>query len=447
MQLTSSGECRPQRVVVAIPAAGVPGTLATTALARALYGGLSASGVQPIVLGLALQPTSWNAHVLQVDCNVTPWLDLPRRLGDRAAARRHGIAKRCPDDPRVSCWRLELELERSFDEAGLVFDDAVVIDTRDVQHLRAMTRVCGRRGIKLVLLSNEALLDRLIQPNRRAAYIRWVATRVDGIWAVSGTLRDFWVNQGVDPKRIHIAPTVVDEAAFSVTTEKVQAGLAVYLGNLTHTESMRLLDIARQVKLTSPTFTLNIYGDASLEQASAFQREIDRLGLVDVVRLHPPVAPSEVPAVLARAELLLLPRASGEFSRAGFPNKLGEYLASSRPVVTTMVGDVPRYLTHGVDAFLAQPDDDAHFAQLIALAMSEPDAATHIGNVGRELARSIFRAQPVAERLVEFVTCLCARPVQVPQRTSALALAVPDPCAMRAALVRLGRRAHIIRTP
>ena len=47
-----------------------------------------------------------------------------------------------------------------------------------------------------------------------------------------------------------------------------------------------------------------------------------------------------------------LPREDALFSRAGFATKLGEYLASGRPVIASATGDVELYLKDDVDAFL-----------------------------------------------------------------------------------------------
>jgi len=77
-------------------------------------------------------------------------------------------------------------------------------------------------------------------------------------------------------------------------------------------------------------------------------------------------------------------------SVARFPTKLAEYLACSRPVVASRVGEVERYLTHGRDAFLAEPGDPVGFGREIVHAVSNPDTAQRVALGGLELARRSF---------------------------------------------------------
>ena len=68
---------------------------------------------------------------------------------------------------------------------------------------------------------------------------------------------------------------------------------------------------------------------------------------------HAPSFSSSTPA----AHGLLIPLFDDVRSTARFPTKIGEYLASGRPIVTTAVGEMPRYFEDGVTAFISAPDD------------------------------------------------------------------------------------------
>ena len=72
------------------------------------------------------------------------------------------------------------------------------------------------------------------------------------------------------------------------------------------------------------------------------------------------------PALLAAyraAAALLIPLHDDLRSRARFPSKLGEYLAAGRPVVTSRVGEIERFLEDGVTAYIAMPDDEVAFSR------------------------------------------------------------------------------------
>lgn len=430
------------RTVIAIPAAGVPGTLATTAMSRALYQGLDAIGVQPLVLGLAMHETSWDASMLSGISHSTPWLDLSRRLGDRKRARSCGIFSSRQCGHGVARWRLELALEREFDALEVDARSVLLIDSRSLPILRTLTRVARRRETRTVLLSNEALLDRLIARSTRDAYIRHVVDCIDGVWVVSGHLREFWLKQGVPAKRIHVSPAIVAQESFAARESSVRPGTAVYMGNVSHREIMNLLDIACAVISEVPSFRVAIYADASGSQRRSLSEMITGRGLDGVVEVAPRLAPRQVASALANADVLLMPRASGEFSTAGFPNKLGEYLASGRPVVTTGVGDVSRYLSDQVQAFVVPPDDNQEFAKSVVLALSDRELAGRVGAKGREFAHEHLAPRKVASDVAEFARGLDVVPAsQVGPMAGRdlLALMLPDLSVLRRDIVRAVR--------
>jgi glycosyltransferase involved in cell wall biosynthesis len=127
------------------------------------------------------------------------------------------------------------------------------------------------------------------------------------------------------------------------------------------------------------------------------------MGLVERVEFTGSVGRLEIPGLLREAAAFALPRASGIFSTAGFPTKLGEYLAMGKPVVVTATGDIPLYLRDGVDAYLVPPDDTHAFAARLAEVFADPSAAREVGERGRETARREFDIVSQCRRLADFM--------------------------------------------
>ena len=114
------------------------------------------------------------------------------------------------------------------------------------------------------------------------------------------------------------------------------------------------------------------------------------------------VSRQELWRLYAGAVGLLAPLDDSERSRARFPWKIGEYLASGRPVITSAVGEIPRYFTDGEDALIARPDDEDDFVSKIELVAKNPALADCIGAAGRELALREFHYSSYGERLLRF---------------------------------------------
>jgi glycosyltransferase involved in cell wall biosynthesis len=105
----------------------------------------------------------------------------------------------------------------------------------------------------------------------------------------------------------------------------------------------------------------------------------------------------------AGAAALLSPLENDERSKARFPFKLGEYLSSRRPVVTSLVGDIPEYLTDRRDAMLCQPEVPIDFANAIKYLLDSPAEAARIGNAGYEVARIAFDFRNAGAPLAAFL--------------------------------------------
>jgi glycosyltransferase involved in cell wall biosynthesis len=133
----------------------------------------------------------------------------------------------------------------------------------------------------------------------------------------------------------------------------------------------------------------------SLIEELELDNKVDYLGLVER---------DYIPAFLESAILLALPRPDSKQAVGGFPTKLGEYLATGRPVCVTKVGEITDYLKDGESAFMAIPGDTASFLNAMIQVLSDPDRAEKVGINGRIVAERNFSMELQASRLYSFLT-------------------------------------------
>ncbi len=417
-------DCSPGglRVALVIEAAGIPTTLASTAFIGSVAEGFERIGVSARVVGLLKATSMWVPAALGDVEHSAPWLAAGAPLlTDRLQAARSGVLDDGIDTHTAYVagdWYDELLLERELTALGSPADPGVLlVYPRSYSLLRIAIRVARRLGWKVLAFATEALSDQQIDPSARERYVECVVGHCDGVWAVSEHLAGFWRARGVPTERILVQPTVTRAASFEPGGEQPDRHSAAYVGNLAHREIDYLLDIAEIVHRDIDDFRLTIYGDAHPGRRAELQAILRDRRLADVVRIELPVLPVEVPRVTAIAGALLLPRARGEFSEAGFPNKVGEYLATGRPVLTTRVGDIPRYLIDGDTAVLVDPDDCRVFAAALVWMMTDVAAAEAIGARGRDLAMRLWSSDVVARRVREFVEGLPASSVPPAERS------------------------------
>jgi glycosyltransferase involved in cell wall biosynthesis len=108
-----------------------------------------------------------------------------------------------------------------------------------------------------------------------------------------------------------------------------------------------------------------------------------------------------------QAAALLIPLHNDVRSRARFPSKIGEYLASGRPVVTCRVGEIERFLRDGETAYVAAADDVAAFSDRMVEVLDDVPRAAEIGAAGRRVAEERFSYGPQGLRLGQLLERVC----------------------------------------
>jgi glycosyltransferase involved in cell wall biosynthesis len=111
----------------------------------------------------------------------------------------------------------------------------------------------------------------------------------------------------------------------------------------------------------------------------------------------------ELVSYLIHASILVLARPLCRQSQAGFPTKLGEYLATGKPVLVTKTGQIATYLEDNYSVFLAPPDDIESFAERIRYILTHEDEATEVGRQGRDAAIRYFDYKENGARIKAFI--------------------------------------------
>lgn len=132
-----------------------------------------------------------------------------------------------------------------------------------------------------------------------------------------------------------------------------------------------------------PSARLVVAGDgvglADLREQAA------RLGVADAVDFLGWVAPEEVPALLNRATLVLIP------SRwEGLPLVALQAAQMARPVVATRVDGLPEAVVQGETGLLVDSEDRGGLVVAVASLLDHPETARRMGDAARDRALELF---------------------------------------------------------
>lgn len=235
---------------------------------------------------------------------------------------------------------------------------------------------------------------------RLQARERRVWARADGYVAITAALaRDlesaFGPRPGlaVVPDGVRLSPS----RRFVPPLDHDGAPLIVYAGHLYPWKGVdTLLDA---LALVSGLDARIVGGHPAEPDLGRLTARADALGLSDRVRFTGHVAPGDVGAHLAAADVIVLPNSQSAISaRYTSPLKLFEALAAGRAIVASHLPALAEVLTDGQNALLVAPDDAAALAAALARLVADPSLA-------HRLARAAYDAAPAytwakrAERL------------------------------------------------
>lgn len=227
----------------------------------------------------------------------------------------------------------------------------------------------------------------------------------DEFVVISKYLEDYLKDRLRRNKRPIVVPIIVDYDTFSRNSSDIPYNSIVYCGNLAYREELKnLLKSFAIVSKKHIDWNLIVIGDPYAYGSYEMITElISEYQINDKVILTGPLNRTEVPKMLAKGKIMVLPRANGVFSQAGFPTKLGEYLAVGRPIVVTTTGEIPVYLKHGENAYLVPPDNIDYFANQVNYVIEHYQEAICVGLNGQRLAKEMFDSKTNCEKLLTII--------------------------------------------
>lgn len=242
---------------------------------------------------------------------------------------------------------------------------------------------------------------------------QWIEIHVlpklfDGAICISDVLVDFWKEHGRKDVPILKLPILVDVEDIEGLRLKVEGGklkgggrrsrVVVYAGSMTEAK-----DGVDTLKHAFEMVKGEVSGCKFQISGSRFQGEDLELMMISG-KSH-----EEAIRIMKGAVCLVLARPDSLQARAGFPTKLGEYLATGRPVVVTDTGEIGRYLKDGENAYIVRIDECSNgrmeeaVAEKILEVLHDPVRAERIGAAGKEVAKRCFDWHVHAEELQEWL--------------------------------------------
>ena len=230
--------------------------------------------------------------------------------------------------------------------------------------------------------------------------------KLNGLFVISNSLKQYYIDKGIPVERIHIINMFVDTNRFRWLVKKTSEKYIGYCGAVSYGKDGvdTLIKAFSLFSKEHQDYRLYIIGkgvsDSVIPQLYLLAQS---LGVSERIYFTGQVLPEKMPQLLFDASILALARPDSLQAQNGFPTKLGEYLATGNPVVVTSVGEIPEFLNDGENAFLARPDDPEDFAARLSWVADNYEKALLIGQKGKALSEDAFNYSVQAKMALAYM--------------------------------------------
>jgi glycosyltransferase involved in cell wall biosynthesis len=236
----------------------------------------------------------------------------------------------------------------------------------------------------------------------------WLA---DEIITVHEPLRALSIARGVPPDKITVVMNSADGDLFDATRHPRRPFMEdgelrlIHHSNLQRIYGLEVLIEAVARIGTELPIRADVYGDGPYR--SSLEAAVARTGTGDRVRLNGPVAIDELPALIAAADVGIVPSLPEPYMQYSLSTKLLEYASMGIPIVASDLRTVRAHFTDDAIRYVPGGDPEALAGALRSLA-ADPVGTARLGAEARRQAdRYEWGAQ--AQRYVAIVEKLVAR--------------------------------------
>jgi glycosyltransferase involved in cell wall biosynthesis len=219
-------------------------------------------------------------------------------------------------------------------------------------------------------------------------------------------LRQLSIARGVDPRRIHVVMNSADSRLFDAARHPRRPFMEDGVLRLIHHSNFQRiygLDVAvdalARIDPADLPHRLDVYGDGPFRRY--VERTIARTGTGDRVHLHGRVPMDALPALLAAADVGLVPSRPEPYLQLSLSTKLLEYAVMGVPIIASDLATFRAHFTEAAICYVPGGDPVALATAIRGLA-TDPDRAVRLGAEARRQAQR-YAWDVQARRYVEIV--------------------------------------------
>jgi glycosyltransferase involved in cell wall biosynthesis len=234
---------------------------------------------------------------------------------------------------------------------------------------------------------------------------RYLTRKSDKLIVFSFFLRDEYIKMGFDDHKIIVQPNLTDFSFWMSDNNDIKYTIGYSGAPYLKDGLLDLFKAISKLKREGLSVNLLVIGDSTFGKSliPALREQCSSLGINEKVNFTGLVDTSTVKERLSECRLLAITRPSTIQTKAGFPTKLGEYFATTRPILSTNFGDIERYFENGVDLVIAEAGNPASIASKVKWILQNSEATDLISRTGYVRAKELLDYPMAIKRIIEFI--------------------------------------------
>lgn len=236
-------------------------------------------------------------------------------------------------------------------------------------------------------------------------YDRYNLKMFSGIITISQSLVHH-INKVSPGKKIINIPPLVDIEAFSFFERKdIRNQYFLYCGTLAYFEVIDFIIESYSLLKNAENYFLYLVLNGNPALLDKLKLKIKEKGLQEKVKIFSNLKYEELIQYYLNSFALLIPLRDIPQDTARFPQKVAEYCAAKRPVLTTRIGELPNYFDD-TSMIFSDKYDVCEYAAKMEFVIKNPEKAEAIGLKGFETAKVKFNYTSFSGALNSFISNL-----------------------------------------
>lgn len=222
----------------------------------------------------------------------------------------------------------------------------------------------------------------------------------DGVLPISSFLFEHVKDKKTTIPQLKIPPIIDFDSIAKLKVDKKNENFFLYVGAAGYFSAINtILDAFERIEDSSYYLYLILHGKG----LDKVREHIEKHTKSNLIKIFTNLDYSELIAFNLNAKALLIPLEDTIKDTARFPQKISEYIASKRPIITTDVGEIKYYFKDGDNALITSANEPALFSAKMEFVINHPKIAADIGKQAYETGLAYFNTISYKSKLEKFI--------------------------------------------